>query len=112
MLRTHTAAAVAALVLVLVLPATGLAMNGPVGGAPGTVIPLPANYLRDAKYSPAPWTVTPVQVGDVVKPGGFDYQDAAVGAVVGVLALTILGGTLLVVRHERDAMHVHAGTGA
>ena len=66
MLRTLTAAAVAA--LVLVLPATGLAMNGPVGGAPGTGIPLPANYLRDAKYSPAPWTATPVQVGAVVKP--------------------------------------------
>jgi hypothetical protein len=106
MLRTLAAAAVAA--LVLVLPATGLAMNGPVGGAPGTVFPLPANYLRDAKYSPAPWTVTPVQVVDGVKPGGFDYQDAAVGAVVGVLALTILGGTLLVIRHERHVTHVHA----
>lgn len=108
MLRTLTAASVAA--LVLALPAAGLAMNGPVGGDPGTVIPLPANYLRDAKYSPAPWAAAPVQVADVVKPGGFDYQDAAVGAAVGVLALTILGGTLLVIRHERDATHVPAGT--
>ena len=109
----RTLAAVVFAVVVLALPATGLAMNGPAGGAPGTVIPLPANYLRDATYSPAPpWAAAPVEAVDVVKPGGFDYRDAAIGAVVGVLALMILGGTLLVVRHERDATHVHAGTSA
>ena len=106
MLRTLAAAVIAA--LVLALPAAGLAMNGPAGGDPGTVIPLPANYLRDAKYSPAPWAVAPVEVVGVAKPSGFDYQDAAVGAVVGVLALTILGGTLFVVRHERNGTHIPA----
>jgi hypothetical protein len=105
----RTLAATAATALVVALPTTGLAMNGPVGGAPGTVIPLPANYLRDAKYSP-PWAVAPAPVGDVVKPGGFGYQDAAVGAAIGVLVLAAAGGTVLVIRHERDATHVHTGT--
>jgi hypothetical protein len=106
----RTLAAVVFAVVVLALPGAAFAMNGPVGGAPSTAIPLPANYLRDAKYSPAPWAVAPVQVVGVAKPGGFDYQDAAVGAVVGLLALTILGGTLFVIRHERNGTHIPAGT--
>ena len=41
---------------------------------------------------------------------GFGYQDAAVDAAIGVLVLAAAGGTLLVIRHERDATHVPAGT--
>jgi hypothetical protein len=106
----HTIAAAAATALVLALPATGLAMNGPTGGDPSTVIPLPANFLRDGKYSPTPWAVSPVPAAATANPGGFGYQDAAVDAAIGVLVLAAVGGTVLVIRHERDATHAHVGT--
>jgi hypothetical protein len=107
----RTLAAAACSVVVLALPASGLAMHGPVGGVPAAGTASPVNYLRDGKYTQAPAVAAPVQVVRVVKPGGFDFRDAAIGAVVGALALTILGGTLLVTRHERSATHVHARTG-
>ena len=68
-------------VAALALPGAALAMNGPGGGAPHTT-------TND----------------------GLDYQTAAVGAAIGVLVLVAAGGTVLVIRHERDATHVHAGT--
>lgn len=106
----RTLAAVVLAVLVLALPAASVAMNGPVGGDPSTVIPLPANYIRDAKYSPPPWAVGPVPAAEAANPGGFGYRDAAVGAAIGVLVLAAAGGTLLVIRHERGGSHAHAGT--
>jgi len=77
----RTLAAVLFAVVALALPGAALAMNGPGGGSSTT----PTN-------------------------GGFDYQTAAVGAAIGVLVLAAAGGMVLVIRHERDATHVHAGT--
>jgi len=77
----RTLAAVVFAVLVLALPAAAVAMNGPGDGSPGTATS-----------------------------GGFGYQDAAVGAAIGVLVLAAAGGTVLVIRHERHGTHVHAGT--
>ena len=68
-------------VVALALPTAGLAMNGPGGGSPNTATN-----------------------------SGFGIRDAAVGAAIGVLVLAAAGGTVLVIRHERDATHVHTGT--
>jgi hypothetical protein len=77
----RTLAAVVFAVVVLVLPGAAFAMNGPGGGSPSTATS-----------------------------GGFGYRDAAVGAAIGVLVLAAAGGTVLVIRHERNGTHVHAGT--
>jgi hypothetical protein len=111
MLRTLAAAAVS--VAALALPAAGLAMNGPTGGAP--VAPAsasPTNYLRDAKYTPTPIAATPVKIVRIVKPAGFDVHDAAIGAVLGALALALLGGVVLVVLRDRGTGRITAGTRA
>ena len=77
----RTLAAVVFAVVALALPGAALAMNGPGGGSPSTATS-----------------------------GGFDYQTAAVGIAIGALVLAAVGGTVLVIRHERGATHVHAGT--
>ena len=77
----RTLAAVVFAVFALALPGAAFAMNGPGGGSSSTATN-----------------------------GGFDYQTAAVGIAIGVLVLAAAGGTVLVIRHERDATHVHAGT--
>ncbi len=77
----RTLAALVFAVIVLALPTAGFAMNGPGGGSPSTTTN-----------------------------SGFGVRDAAVGASIGVLVLAAAGGTVLVIRHERDATHVHSGT--
>jgi len=75
--------AVATAVLVLALPTGAFAMYGPSGGS------------------------TPASTSSS---GGFGYRDAAIGAAAGVLALTVVGGVVLVTR--RHGRHVPAGTRA
>ncbi|HVM56039.1 MAG TPA: hypothetical protein VMT74_01160 [Gaiellaceae bacterium] len=95
-------AAITALIVFLALPCAGLAVNGPVGGTDlsGATSSGPVNYLRDAKYTPAP-TATAVPVVRVVRPGGFDYRDAGVGAAIAVLAVALAGGVIVLIRGTR-----------
>ena len=98
MLRTIiTTAAVAA---TLALPSGVLAMNGPAGGTSASS-PAPVNLLRDGKYLPTP-TAAPaaVQVVRIVRPGGFDFRDAGIGAAVAVLALAVIGGIAIVLSRD------------
>jgi hypothetical protein len=101
MLRSF--AAISALIVLLALPCTAFAVNGPVGGtdlsgAPSTG---PVNYLRDAKYTPAPTATHTVAVVRVVRPGGFDYRDAGIGAAVAVIVVALAGGAIVLVRGGR-----------
>jgi len=93
-------AAISALIVFLALPCTAFAVNGPVGGTDvsGATSTGPVNYLRDAKYTPAPTATHTVQVVRIVRPGGFDYRDAGVGAAVAVLVGALAGGAIVLTR--------------
>lgn len=91
-------AAISALIVLLALPCTAFAVNGPTGGTElsGAVPMGPVNYLRDAKYVPAPTAAArTVQVVRIVRPGGFDYRDAGVGAAIAVLVVALAGGGIV-----------------
>ena len=94
-------AAISALTVLLALPCTAFAVNGPTGGTElsGAVPTGPVNYLRDAKYVPAPTAAAhTVQVVRIVRPGGFDYRDAGVGAGIAVLVIALAGGGIVLFR--------------
>jgi hypothetical protein len=114
MLRTLIA--IAAGTAALALPVGALAMYGPAGGeSAGTVATSssPVNLLRDGKYSPAPKTATPpsVQVVRVVRPGGFDFVDAGIGAAVAAVGLALVGGLVIVVHRDHPAPSARTITG-
>ena len=91
-------AAVSTLIVLLALPCTAFAVNGPTGGTElsGPLPAGPVNYLRDAKYAPAPTAAAQtVQVVRIVRPGGFDYRDAGVGAAIAVLVVALAGGGIV-----------------
>ena len=97
----RTLAATSAVTILLALPCTAFAVNGPTGGTElSDVMPTePVNYLRDAKYVPAPTAAAhTVQVVRLVRPGGFDYRDAGVGAAIAVLVVALAGGGIVLFR--------------
>lgn len=107
MLRTLiTIAAVAA---VLALPGSALALHAPLEGAhtskPAATGDKPVNLLRDGKYLPTPTTGASgtVEIVRVIKPGGFDFRDAGIGAGIGAVALALLGGVVIALSREREA---------
>src|SRR4051794_3839018 len=73
------------------------------GGEPPAVRARP-NLLRDGKYALTP--AQRVEVVRIVKPSGFDFTDAGIGAAVGAAALAVLGGLLIVL--HRDSARVPA----
>ena len=77
----------AALVAALAVPAAALAMRSPSDPVPRS----------------APATAQSVRL---VKPGGFDFRDAGVGAAAAVLGLGLVGGGLLAVRGNRGSRQV------
>jgi hypothetical protein len=94
-------AATSTLIVLLALPCTAVAMNGPTGGTElsGAVPTGPVNYLRDAKYVPGPIAAAPtLQVVRIVRPGGLDYRDAVVGSAVAVLVVALAGGGIVLFR--------------
>ena len=98
MLRSF--AAISALVVLLALPCTAFAVNGPTGGTDlsGATSTGPVNYLRDAKYTPAPTATHTFAVVRIVRPGGFDYRDAGVGAAAALLVIALVGGAIVLFR--------------
>ena len=108
----RTLAAIALLSIALALPGSALAVNGPSGGTSASTqtSTAPVNLLRDGKYLPTP-TASPasIEVVRVVKPGGFDYRDAGIGAAVGALVIALVGGVVILVSHNGSATSV-AGT--
>ena len=106
----RTLAAIALLAVALAVPGTALAMNGPTGGTSTSTGAAPVNLLRDGKYLPTP-TAAPatVEVVRVVKPGGFDFRDAGIGAAVGALVIALVGGVVILASHNGNATRV-AGT--
>jgi hypothetical protein len=96
MLRTITATAL--LAAALALPSGALAMNGPAGGTSNSS-PAPVNLLRDGKYLPTATAAT-VQVVRIVRPGGFDFRAAGIGAAVGALVLAVIGGVAIVLSRD------------
>jgi hypothetical protein len=110
MLRTLAASTLAT--AALALPGSALAMNGPTGGASASTqtSTAPVNLMRDGKYLPTPTaTAATVEVVRVVKPGGFDFRDAGIGAAVGALVIALVGGVVILVSHNGSATRV-AGT--
>jgi hypothetical protein len=97
-----TLAAVAA---ALSLPSVASAMHGPGNGAAVTVSTSPVNLLRDGKYLAPPQTSSPatVQIVRVVKPGGFDFVAAAIGAALGAAALALVGGLVIALHRDNHA---------
>jgi hypothetical protein len=93
-------ATLAALVALLALPAGALSMNGRTGGADrfGATGTAPVNYLRDAKYAAAPRAV---QVVRVVRPGGFRYRDAGIGAALTIAVVALGAGAIILSRVGR-----------
>ncbi|HVM57909.1 MAG TPA: hypothetical protein VMT74_10615 [Gaiellaceae bacterium] len=101
-------AALASAVVVLALPMGALAMHGPGDGSESHSLPTPTNYLFDGKYLDQASSPRAIDVVSAPRAGGFDYGDAAVGAGVGALVIVIVGGTVLVVRHEHNGRHLVA----
>ena len=100
-------AALASAVVVLALPIGAPATIGADGGSTYT-LPTPTNYLFDGKYLEQGSSPAAVDVVTTPRAAGFDYGDAAIGVAVGGLVIVIVGGTVLVVRHERNGRHGHA----
>ena len=109
----RTLAAIALLTVALALPGSALAMNGPTGGDVG----LDADE-HGAGQPPARRQVPAdadgrarrrVEVVRVVKPGGFDFRDAGIGAAVGALVIALVGGVVILASHNGSATRV-AGT--
>ena len=97
----RTIAATSAVTILLALPGAALSMNGRTGGADGPIAATPVNYLHDAKYTPAPAAAPhTVQVVRFVRPSGFNYRDAGIGAAIAVL-LGAAGAALILVRAGR-----------
>src|SRR5229473_7972306 len=92
---------IAGLAAALALPAAAPAMTGPAGGDSTAVSP-PANLLRDGKYAPrpAPTPAPTLEVVRLVKPGGFDFAAAGIGAALGAAVLAVVGGLLIVLHRE------------
>jgi hypothetical protein len=108
----RTLAAIALLTAALALPGSALAVNGPTGGTSASTqtSTAPVNLLRDGKYLPTPTAApTTVEVVRVVKPAGFDYRDAGIGAAVGALVIALVGGVVILTSHNGSATRV-AGT--
>jgi hypothetical protein len=78
---------VAALIAALAVPASALAVHAP-GDSGQRSTPAQAQVVR------------------VVKPGGFDFRDAGIGAAVGVLALALVGGGVLVILGDRGSLRL------
>ena len=104
-------ATIAAAVALFAGPGGALAMHAPLGSRhasrPSSAGGTPANLLRDGKYMPNPARDPSVlQVVRVVRPRGFAYRDAGIGAACGALALALLGGIVILPRsrgRERGA---------
>ena len=97
----------------LTLPAAALAMHAP-GDAPAAApVSAPANYLGDGKYSPRPAVAAAqpqVQIVRVVKPVGFDFRDAGIGAGLGALLVAALCTALIfTLRTRGSALAVGSG---
>lgn len=106
MLRTRMTIAVIA--VAVVLPGSALALHAPLDKAyspsPTATDDKPVNLLRDGKYAPAPTTASGgTQVARVIRPGGFDFRAAGIGAAVGALALAMVGGVVIARFRHRDA---------
>jgi hypothetical protein len=100
---------IAIAVVSLVLPATASAIHEPGNSSsPQTSSITTYNPLRDGKYLPEPVRAVqqPAQVVQVIKPGGFDFRDAGIGAAVGALVLAVLGGSVLVALRDRGTSHL------
>ena len=98
MLRTRIT--IAAIAAAFVLPGSALALHAPLDNAytprPTATGDKPVNLLRDGKYAPSPTTASGgIQVVRVIRPGGFDFRDAGIGAAVGALTLAVLGGVVI-----------------
>ena len=103
-------AATTLLTVAFALPGGALAMNGPTGGTTASTPAAPVNLLQDGKYLPTPTSApASVEVVRVVRPGGFDFRDAGIGAAVGALVIALIGGVVILVSHNGSATRV-AGT--
>jgi hypothetical protein len=101
-------AAISTVIFLLALPCAALAVNGPVGGTDvGATGTAPVNYLRDAKYAPVPTAAHTLQVVRIVRPGGFDYRDAGIGAGIAVLAVALVGGAIVLLRGSTPHATAH-----
>ena len=71
------------------------------------------NLLRDAKYLPAAKASYPtsVQVVRVVKPGGFDFVDAGIGAAVAAAVLALAAGVVIALHRAHPATSVRTIAG-
>jgi hypothetical protein len=112
---SRTLIATAAAAALLTLPASALAMHEP-DGAPATApASTPTNYLRDGKYRAHPTTLAATQISPrivrVVKPAGFDFRDAGIGAALGALFVAALCSALILNLRSRD-LAVAAGSAA
>jgi hypothetical protein len=54
---------------------------------------------------------TPIQIVHVVKPGGFDFRDAGIGAALGALLVAALSSALILTLRNRSSA-LAAGSGA
>ena len=114
MSRMLIATAIAA--TLLALPAPALANHGSGDGPVSSLLSLPTtpdNPRRDGKYLPRPTSAaqTPIQIVRVVKPAGFDFRDAGIGAALGALLVVTLCGAVILTLRNRDS-GVAAGSGA
>lgn len=89
----HLLVTVAALIAALTVPAATLAMHAPSD-----------SVKRAAPARP--------QVVQVVRPGGFDFGDAGIGAAVGALGLALAVGAVRVGRSNRGSHRLGARIGA
>jgi hypothetical protein len=100
----------------LALPAAALANHGSGDGPVSSLTSVPTtpdNPRRDGKYLPRPTSAaqTPIQIVRVVKPAGFDFRDAGIGAALGALLVAGLCSVLILTIRNRDS-GVAAGSGA
>ncbi len=97
---------IAAVSAALSLPSVASAMHGPGDVAAAVMVrTTPVNLLRDGKYAAAQQTSSPttVQIVRVVKPGGFDFVDAAIGAALGATTLALVGGLVVALHRDNHA---------